>query len=126
MAKKNKIKDCPCGSGKSYNNCCGIFHAGKPAPDAERLMRSRYCAYVLQLEDYLLASWSPQTRPKSIEFDQNIKWSNLKIVSTKTLLENQASVHFIATFKVNGKAEKMEENSLFNFLDGRWFYLKAI
>ena len=32
-------------------------------------MRSRYSAYVLSLESYLLHSWHPDTRPRQIEFD---------------------------------------------------------
>ena len=50
---------CPCrrpASAPPYPNCRGRFHAGPPhllAPDAERLMRSRYSAYVLGLADYL-------------------------------------------------------------------------
>ena len=42
---------CPCGSDRPLGDCCGVFHAGTPAPDAERLMRSRYSAYVLGLSD---------------------------------------------------------------------------
>ncbi|MET0935854.1 MAG: YchJ family metal-binding protein, partial [Luteibacter sp.] len=48
-------KPCPCGSGGSYSSCCGRWHAGEAAPSAEALMRSRYSAYVLELEDYLLS-----------------------------------------------------------------------
>ncbi|HSJ80118.1 MAG TPA: YchJ family metal-binding protein, partial [Thiobacillus sp.] len=54
---------CPCGSGRKLETCCGTFHGGEIAPDAERLMRSRYSAYVLGLEAYLRATWHPATRP---------------------------------------------------------------
>ncbi len=54
---------CPCGRPLAYAACCGLLHAGSPAPDAESLMRSRFSAYVLGLEDYLLATWHTSTRP---------------------------------------------------------------
>ncbi|MFX8410434.1 YchJ family metal-binding protein, partial [Acinetobacter baumannii] len=49
--------DCPCGSRLLLSECCGRLHAGARAPSAETHMRSRYSAYVLGLEDYLLATW---------------------------------------------------------------------
>ena len=57
---------CPCGSGLATPACCGRWHAGVAAPSAEALMRSRYSAYVLGLEPYLLASWHASTRPASL------------------------------------------------------------
>ena len=39
---------CPCGSGQTYQLCCEVFHKGKYAPTAEKLMRSRFCAYYLK------------------------------------------------------------------------------
>ena len=42
---------CPCGSNSNYGACCQSLHQGAAAPDAERLMRSRYCAYTLGLID---------------------------------------------------------------------------
>ncbi|MDO9220991.1 MAG: YchJ family metal-binding protein, partial [Thiobacillus sp.] len=58
---------CPCGSGRTLESCCGRFHSGEPAPDAETLMRSRYSAYVLGLDDYLMATWHPDTRPATLD-----------------------------------------------------------
>ena len=48
------VSVCPCGSGIVLDACCGHYHAGTPAPDAQTLMRSRYSAYVLGLVDYLV------------------------------------------------------------------------
>jgi SEC-C motif-containing protein len=58
---------CPCGSGRVLDECCGRYHAGEAAPDAEALMRSRYSAYVLGLEDYLRATWHPSTCPATLD-----------------------------------------------------------
>lgn len=70
---------CPCGSGKVYPACCGRFHAGRPAPTATALMRSRYTAFVLGLSDYLSETWHPTTRPPSIDMDPDTQWSGLAI-----------------------------------------------
>ena len=51
-------------------DCCGRYHAGPlhlQAPDPEALMRSRYSAFVLDLRDYLMATWHPDHRPASID-----------------------------------------------------------
>ncbi len=53
------VSVCPCGSGNLLDACCGHYHAGTPAPDAQALMRSRYSAYVLGLVDYLVATTLP-------------------------------------------------------------------
>jgi uncharacterized protein YchJ len=59
---------CPCGSGKSYSHCCGIYHKDHSlVPTAQALMRSRYSAYALGLEEYLLATWHPSTRPEKLD-----------------------------------------------------------
>ena len=55
---------CACGSSRKYIKCCGQYiKQGIKPQTAEVLMRSRYCAYVLQDEEYLLTTWHPSTRP---------------------------------------------------------------
>ena len=89
---------CPCGSNHPYPECCGLYHAGAPAPapDAQSLMRSRYSAYVLCNEPYLLATWHPSTRPDSIPFDPAQKWLGLTVLDAKSTGELSAEVEFIA------------------------------
>jgi len=42
-------------------------------------MRSRYSAYVLKLEPYLLATWHATTRPATLDLAaDNIKWLGWK------------------------------------------------
>ncbi|MDM8546465.1 YchJ family metal-binding protein [Candidatus Venteria ishoeyi] len=133
MKKKKKKRQqstetCLCGTKQSYANCCGLYLDGlKPAPSAEALMRSRYSAYVLKNADYLLKTWHPETRPAHLDFSDNPAWLRLKILET---LAGQAeavlgSVHFIAFYKINGQAQKMEENSSFEKMNGQWFYVQA-
>lgn len=116
---------CPCGSGRVLEACCGRFHAGAPAPNAETLMRSRYSAYVLGREDYLLATWHPATRPVALELDATPRpqWLGLAVKSYMPLDARQATVEFVARYKLNGRAFRLHETSRFEHMDGRWLYV---
>ncbi|MFM9834530.1 MAG: YchJ family protein [Methylophilaceae bacterium] len=123
-----KSPNCPCESGKSYQECCEVFHLGSPAPTAEALMRSRYSAYVFGLESYLLRTWHPITRPSKLILieDQPTNWLGLKIKQVKIHDENSATVEFVARYKVgSSKAERLHEISEFELLD-RWYYHSGI
>jgi len=121
------MASCLCESGKSYEKCCGIYHLGTPAPTAEALMRSRYTAYVLGLEDYLLRTWHPDTRPQALNLaeDTSIKWLGLQVKRAETTSENSATVEFVARYKIGGKAERMHEISQFKQIDRHWYYLSG-
>ena len=119
----NKL--CPCDSGKPYNSCCEPAHNGTPAPTAEALMRSRYTAYVLGLEAYLLKTWHADTRPAALNLadDTQTKWLGLQIKRAENTSETSATVEFVARYKINGKAERLHEVSEFVRVDGCWYYL---
>jgi uncharacterized protein YchJ len=57
---------CPCGLGEDYASCCGRLHTGAPAPTAESLMRSRYSAFAVADAGYLLRTWHPSRRPRTL------------------------------------------------------------
>jgi SEC-C motif-containing protein len=116
-----KLSACPCGGG-DYAACCSPYHNGAPAPDAERMMRSRYSAYVIKLEDYLLATWHPNTRPAAIEFGDE-KWLGLEVKRHLQSDSNHATVEFVARYKIAGRAYRLHEISRFVLEGGRWFYL---
>jgi len=90
-------------------------------------MRSRYCAYVNDEVEYLLASWHASTRPESLDVahTQPDKWLGLKIVNTQagTINDTQGAVEFIARYKQQGRAYRLHEVSRFVKQDDRWFYL---
>jgi len=124
-SKKPAEPPCPCGKPLSYANCCARYHAGEAAPTAEALMRSRYSAYVLALEPYLLATWHASTRPKSLDLgeDKTTRWLGLEIKRHETTGTDSAMVEFVARYKVGGRAHRMHEVSRFLREDGRWYYL---
>ena len=122
---KTMDPNCPCGSGHAYESCCGSYHAGKVAQDAESLMRSRYSAYVLGLEDYLRATWHPDTRPAALALDATPRpqWLGLTVRAYTPQDETHATVEFIARYKLNGRAFRLHETSRFERMEGHWLYV---
>lgn len=115
------IITCPCGSGKSYSDCCELLHKGKTADSAESLMRSRFSAFAFQLEDYLRASWHPETRPDDIQLEPSTQWKRLEIISANNDTQ-QGQVHFKAYYQEKNEWHLLEETSKFLFENGHWFY----
>ena len=115
---------CPCGRGQDYAHCCGTLHHGALPADAESLMRSRYCAYVLGNADYLLASWHPSTRPEALDLDEpGLKWLGLDVKRCWNDATDRAGVEFVARYRVGGgKAGRLHERSRFLREEGRWYY----
>ena len=120
------MSDCPCGSGKSYAACCGPLHTGAAiAPTAEALMRSRYSAYGLGLEPYLLATWHSSTRPAALHLaeEPGTKWLGLAVKRHQVRDASHASVEFVARYRLAGRGHRLHETSAFVREDGRWFYV---
>jgi SEC-C motif-containing protein len=121
-----KTIHCPCGSNKNYADCCGRYlDGGESAPTAETLMRSRYSAYALLREDYVLATWHPPTRPVTLGLADDIatKWLGLEVKRHEQPEPDRAVVEFVARYKVNGRAHRLHETSRFVCENGRWFYV---
>ena len=116
---------CICGLDLNYKDCCGQYiDLAKAAPTAEKLMRSRYTAYVLKKEEYLLATWHPSKRPKKLVLEDDIEWLGLEIIRTIKGLEKDfdGKVEFQAAFKSGDKNHFIKELSSFVKKNGRWFY----
>ena len=88
-------------------------------------MRSRYSAYVLGLEPYLLATWHSSTRPESIGLADEVqsKWLGLEVRRHMVQAEDRATVEFVARYRVAGRGHRLHEVSNFVREDGRWFYV---
>ena len=119
---------CPCGSGVAYMDCCGrLLEQGQRAESAGQLMRSRYTAYVLMREGYLLRTWHASTRPVALNLAAAgpVQWLGLKIIRTEagSATDHEGVVEFVARYKVNGKAERLHETSRFIREDGQWLYV---
>jgi SEC-C motif-containing protein len=122
------LSHCACGNPRSYADCCGRFHAGVAADNAVKLMRSRYSAYVLRMEQYLLDTWHKSTRPKALDLLEAdvLQWLGLEIRAQQAGLE-RARIEFIARYRVGGPGWPIErQHETANFVkegDGRWYYV---
>jgi len=121
---------CPCGRSDArarplaYADCCGTAHSDeRPPADAETLMRSRYSAFVLGKQAYLLATWHASTRPATLALEAGVKWLALDIQQHRVTGEHTAEVEFVARFRVAGRGVRQHERSRFIREDGRWFYV---
>lgn len=118
---------CPCGSGTPYQNCCGPFHTGEAqAPTAEKLMRSRYSAFVKKEYDYLEETLDPQT---ALDFDHegNRAWAERMDLNKLEILRseengNKAVVEFKAYHREDGEERIHHEVSKFRKQAGVWYF----
>ncbi|WP_432277342.1 YchJ family protein [Klenkia sesuvii] len=99
-----------------------------PAPTAEALMRSRYSAFVVGDPGYLVATWHPDTRPPSLELDEDIRWTGLDILDVQGggLLAAEGVVEFRASHRRDGRPGIQQERSRFTKVGGRWHYLDGV
>jgi Uncharacterized protein conserved in bacteria len=127
MKSIDTLTPCPCGNPTGYTRCCGPLHEGAAAATAEQLMRSRYSAYVLKREDYLLASWHASTRPVSLRLAAQQPaptWLGLEIRQHQQSDDDHAVVEFVARYRLGGgRAQRQHETSRFVREAGRWYYL---
>jgi SEC-C motif-containing protein len=121
---------CPCGSGKSYAECCRPLHTGEArATTAEQLMRSRFSAFAVGDGAYLLRSWHSSTRPARLNLDPATRWTRLEILSTSDggPFHAEGTVEFRAYYRErSGPEESMRENSTFARENGAWVYVSAL
>jgi SEC-C motif domain protein len=113
----------------TYAECCGPLHSGiATAPTALQLMCSRYSAFAVSDEPYLLATWHPATRPATVDLDPSIEWRRLRIqgVTGGTEGDDAGTVEFVAHFWNSARSEygRQHENSRFARQGRRWFYVE--
>jgi SEC-C motif-containing protein len=119
---------CPCGLGEDFASCCGRLHAGAPAPTAESLMRSRYSAFAVGDAGYLLRTWHPSRRPRTLSLDPGLRWTRLAVLATRDggLFDATGTVQFRATYVQQGQRGVLAETSRFVRHDRHWTYLGPI
>lgn len=130
MHKSPDLPDCPCGSKKAFRDCCDPYIQELNAPTAEKLMRSRYTAFVVKNIDYLIESLHPKARQdvdkSSIQaWAEDSQWLGLQIVNTQKGQETDTdgTVEFIASYKKDGQIINHHEKSTFKKEKGRWWFI---
>ena len=87
-------------------------------------MRSRYSAFALDDDAYVLESWHPRTRPARLDPDPHLRWTGLDIIESSGggMFDAEGVVEFRAHFRDHGRGGDMVERSRFVRHDGRWVY----
>ena len=124
------MKDCPCGTGFLYTDCCGpLIRGTSPADTAEDLMRSRFTAFAKGFWDYLEETRYPDGQELSAWYKtkflhDGISWRKLDILGVKNgeASEEEGEVSFIAHYVENGEEKTLQEVSSFIKEDGKWYY----
>lgn len=127
------MKECPCGSGSTYEECCRPLIAGeRAAATAAQLMRSRYSAYVEKEIPYLRASLHPDHRKdydekSSREWAESAEWHSLQILDTVGggPDDSEGEVEFVAAFSQQGVRQEHHERSQFARLGGSWYFVSG-
>lgn len=124
---------CSCRSSRAYDDCCARYHHGDAAPDAEALMRSRYCAYVREDIDYIVRTTLPSQQlllavDAIAQWARQTCWQRLEIIShIPKIGKRHAQVHFRAYFLEADGVGCHDERSAFVRCEGedgmRWYFL---
>ncbi len=121
---------CPCGSGRAFDACCGRFLPEGPMPfgadSPEALMRSRFTAFALMEERYLLETWTEEARPERI-FEAGspaLKWFALEVLRSSASADGRrGTVDYVARARSPRGAVVLAEHARFvRGEDGRWRY----
>lgn len=121
-------RPCPCGTGGTYDACCGPLHRGAAqATTAEQLMRSRYSAYAVGEVDHVFRSWHPRTRPADLAPAPDLVWQGLEILEVVAggADDDEGVVEFRARFSTPAGAGELRERSRFVRRAGRWVYVEG-
>lgn len=118
---------CPCGLKNTYEACCKLIHEDfKRADSAEKVMRARYTAFVVQDIDFLIQTYHPSTRgfqdrASIAQWARENKWLGLEVIAaTKDTVEFKASY-----LDPHLKLEIHHEKSDFKEFEGSWFFVEG-
>ncbi len=125
---------CPCGSGKTYADCCAPYLTGQSQPATPtQLMRSRYSAFCKGNIDYLIATHHPaqraaddrQTLARAIA---ETEWLGLRVLQSdeSKIAAGVGTVEFVAFYKSKGMFGQLHEQSEFIRQADRWYYRQGV
>lgn len=121
--------NCPCGSQLPFSECCSPIIAGKPAPSAEALVRSRYTAFSLRDLDYVEKTHAPEVRAdfnraEAERLAEDCEWQSLTIHKA-TANQDTAEVDFVVQVKHGGRVVRKGASSKFRCDDGEWLFVSS-
>lgn len=122
---------CPCGSGKSYDECCRpLIEKKRMAATACELMRARYTAYVKHAIDFIIDTCEKSDKVAEIDRKATEDWSNkstwhgLKILRTEkgNATDTEGVVEFEAIYTLKGLRDVHHETAYFKKIGDEWLY----
>lgn len=126
------MSDCPCGSGRSLDDCCGRYLSGTEAPPtAADLMRARYTAHTRVELDFIERTHDPDRRgdidrEATERWARRAEWLGLEIVATEQggPGDDLGAVEFVAHYRERGERRRHHEIARFRRGDdGHWLYV---
>jgi SEC-C motif-containing protein len=124
--KIESASPCPCGSGKTFGDCCEPIHLGRiPPPDAERLMRARFSAHVVHNFKFLHDTYRPTAGKPFVdeEGESPVKWTRLEVHGHEAGNDpDKAFVDFSAYGTEEGVEKVLHEKAEFLRVNGVWLY----
>jgi SEC-C motif-containing protein len=118
------MQNCPCGTGKTYADCCGPFLSQQKNPSTpEELMRSRFTAYSSADDAYIAATMkapaSNRSDPATVrERMDKITWTRLEVLHASQQ-GKKGSVEFRAYYVSDDQQNVLHEISEFRQDDGK-------
>lgn len=123
---------CPCGTEKTYSDCCGPLLAGQAKPEtAAALMRSRYTAFARRDVEYIRRTLAPEMHDNFDEenvreWAEESEWKGLRILSTEYggPEDTKGTVSFVACYQLGGNSYEHHETSRFRKDgSGQWLFI---
>ncbi len=122
--------ECPCGSERDFEDCCGPILGGAPAPTAEALMRSRYSAYVKGDLDHIERTHAADVRENfnrsaAQSTAETVEWLGLVLRETTKggADDDEGTVEFSARFRKDGEEQVHHELATFRREENQWVYV---
>jgi SEC-C motif-containing protein len=124
--KIESASPCPCGSGKTFGECCEPIHLGRiPSPDAERLMRARFTAHVVHNFKFVHDTYRPTAGKPFVDEEgaSPVLWTRLEVHSHEPGNDpDKAFVDFSAYGTEEGVEKVLHEKAEFLRVNGNWLY----
>jgi SEC-C motif-containing protein len=122
---------CPCGSGRTFGDCCDPVLSGRqPAGNAELLMRARFTAHVVHDFAFLHRTYLPTSRQPFVPEEISpaaTEWTRLVVHAHEPGRDaDTAYVDFSAYGVEQGAEQVLHEKAEFVRQNGAWIYTRSV
>jgi SEC-C motif-containing protein len=123
-------QNCPCGSGKTFGDCCEpVLKGQRVAATAEELMRARFTAHCVHDFEFLHRTYRPTAQLPYVEepTKPTTQWTRLVIHHHEPgSAPDSATVDFSAYGTEEGRELVLHEKAEFTRQNGAWIYTRSL